>query len=110
MGVDAQPLPPAAENRTDPDCHPDAAAVDRLRGVFQSKASAERTPVPEPLQVHPLSGGCLPAGARALYPLEPAAGENRNRPERIRRLRLRRTQRADGPVSSRLAGYRLCIE
>ena len=28
----------------------------------------------------------------------------------IRRIRLRRTQRADGPVSSRLAGYRLCTE
>jgi hypothetical protein len=43
-------------------------AEDGLRGVFQSEASAERAPVPEPLQVHPLPGGCLPAGTWALYP------------------------------------------
>jgi hypothetical protein len=31
MGVDSQPLSPVAENRTDSDCHPDAANVEGLR-------------------------------------------------------------------------------
>jgi putative transposase len=52
MGSDAQPLPPAAENRKRPHRTVNETAFERLRRKVQSRASADGTSVPKPLQIH----------------------------------------------------------